>query len=374
MNRPNIELILMSTLACNMACRYCYVGQKRAACLDLDLAKRAVEQVVAYNDETRPTNIFWHGAEPLLAGIDYYREICAWTRRRYGRDRVNHHIQTNGTLLDEAWFDLFIEEHITAGVSLDGPQLIHNANRAMQDGRGSFERVYHNIHLAREKRLYLDALVVITRDTLGHEDELFDFFYDNRIEFGFEPVVLERGCSDPSIAITPREYAGVAVRLFDRWLGQPEPRLRTIIPLQDFALGVMSGRNTRCAFSRSCGRHYLAVDPSGAVYPCVRFGGDAAFCLGDIRTQSLEEIINAPRRLAFLQPRVERIKRCADCQWRNLCNSGCPQHAYAATGAIDQPDPFCASYQLIFNHVSRRLESLLNGTTSMGSVRVQPAS
>ena len=163
MNRPNVDLILMSTLACNMACKYCYVTEKRPDVMDLGLARRAIEQVMEYNDSARATNVFWHGAEPLLAGIDYYREICAWTRERYGPDKVRHHIQTNGVILNEDWYDLFIQEHITAGVSLDGPRHIHDANRMMEGGEGTFDQVYGNIRAAREKRLYLDALVVITR-------------------------------------------------------------------------------------------------------------------------------------------------------------------------------------------------------------------
>jgi uncharacterized protein len=354
---PNIELILMTTMNCNMACDYCYVTDKKAGFLDLSLARKVIEQVVDRNDPSKATNIFWHGAEPLLVGIDYYKEIFSWTRQQYGQDKVCHHIQTNGTLLNDNWFDLFIQEHITTGVSLDGTRKIHDKHRNLINGRGSFDVVFNNICKAREKKLYFDALVVINRDTLGHEDELFDFFYENRIEFGFEPIVVDPACENQVLAITPQEYANCAIHLFDRWFTQPEPRLINVLPLYDFTMAVMRGGNTRCTFSPSCGRHYLTVAPDGKVYPCVRFGGESEFVFGNILRDSLEHILTSKKRMEFLKTRTDTIAVCRKCEWKTVCNSGCPHNAYSAFGTIAERDSFCASYKMIFDYISDRVKN-----------------
>lgn len=362
MQEPNIELILMPTMICNMACDYCYVTDKKAGLMDLSLARQAIQQVVDRNDPSKATNIFWHGAEPLLAGFDYYKEIFSWTRQRYGQDKVCHHIQTNGTLLNDDWFDLFIQEHITTGVSLDGTREIHDKHRNLINGQGSFDTVFNNIRKAREKKLYFDALIVINRDTLGHEDELFDFFYENRIEFGFEPIVLDPACKNQNSAITPQEYANCAIHLFNRWFSQPEPRLKNVLPLYDFTMAVMRGGNTRCTFSPSCGRHYLTIAPDGKVYPCVRFGGNSEFILGDLLSESLEQILTSKTRMEFLKTRTDTIPVCRNCEWKTICNSGCPHNAYSAFGTIGERDSFCASYKMIFDYVSDRVNNGLENT------------
>jgi uncharacterized protein len=356
MNKPNIDLILMSTLSCNLACDYCYVADKKSGVMDLSLARKAIRQVMERNDASSPTNVYWHGAEPLLAGIDYYREICSWTRQEYGLDNICHRIQTNGTLLNNDWFDFFIQEHITTGISVDGPKEIHDLHRKTNRGQGSFELVFNNIRKAREKKLFFDALVVINRSTLGHEDELFNFFFENRIEFSFEPIVVDPGCEMGNLTITPQEYAESAIRLFDRWFYQPEARLKTILPLYDFTMAVLQGGNTRCTFSTSCGQHYLTVAPDGTVYPCVRFGGEPGFVFGNFISDSLEQILASKTRLEFLKPRSDSIPGCRSCEWNKVCNSGCPHNAFSAFGSTAERDPFCASYKIIFEHVSRHVK------------------
>lgn len=360
----------MSNLSCNLACDYCYLTEKKPGLMDLSLAKDTIQQVMDRNDPSKATNIFWHGAEPLLAGIEYYREICTWTRQKFGQDMVCHHIQTNGTLLNDEWFDLFIQEHITTGVSLDGTRAIHDSHRKTVRGQGSFDLVFNNIRKAREKKLYFDALVVINRSTLGHEDELFDFFFENYIEFGFEPIVMDRAYQVENLTITPQEYGQSAIRLFDRWFFQPEPRLKTVLPLYDFMMAVLQGGNTRCTFSPACGRNYITVDPNGMVYPCVRFGEEPGFVFGNLKSDSLEQILASKARSEFLKPRTASIPACQGCEWNQICNSGCPHNAYSAFGSTGERDPFCASYKILFEHVSRRVNDALkepvNGIAGAG--------
>lgn len=359
MQGPNIEVILMPTMACNMACDYCYVLNKYSSTMDFGLAKSVIKQIVAHNDPAVATQIYWHGAEPLLAGIDFYRKICAWTREEYGIDAVQHHIQTNGILLDEEWYDLFIQEHITVGVSLDGPREIHDAHRKTLGGRGTFEKVFTNIMAAREKKLYFDALCVITRESLGREDEIFDFFSENKIEFGFEPLVPETEQMARKLAVTPAEYGQVAIKLFDRWFFQKERRLRLVMPPYHYLKAILEGGYSYCNFSQNCARHYLAVAPSGGVHSCIMFAGRPAYAFGNIAQSSLETILKSPIRQKMLVDRASQIAKCRECHWLPICNGGCPHHALVQHGTPLQPDMFCESYRLIFAHVIKVVTDVL---------------
>lgn len=348
---PNLEIILMPTMACNMACDYCYVVEKYPGTMDLQLAKSVIEQVVAHNNPALRTRVYWHGAEPLLTGIGFYGEICAWTRERYGIDAVQHHIQTNGTLLNEEWFDLFIQEHITVGVSLDGPKEIHDAHRKTSDGRDTFETVFGNIIAARKKKLYLDALCVITRESVGNEDEIFHFFFENRIDFGFEPLVPETEQMTLCLAIKPTEYADVAIKLFDNWFFQKEPRLRMVVPPYHYLKAILEGGNSYCNFSKNCVGNYLAISPDGTVHSCIMFAARPEYAFGNIKKSRLATILESPIRQRMLLERATQITKCRNCRWLSICHGGCPHHALVQQGTLLQPDMFCESYRLIFEHV-----------------------
>lgn len=350
-SRPNLNLIILPTMACNLACDYCYILNKQPGVMSRSLLERTLCEVLQHNDPAMPTNVYWHGAEPLLAGIDFYRQACSFIHEQYPDYDVRHHIQTNGTLLNEDWFDFFISERITTGITLDGYRDLHDRHRKSRDGSGSFDRVFDNIMAARKKRLFFDVLCVVTRHTLAHEDDLFDFFYENRIAFGVEPIIPETDWMVQELSITPEEYAHVVIRLFDRWLSQPESRINVVMPAYHFAMALMTGSNTYCAFSKSCAKRYITVAPDGQVYSCIMFAGHPQMTFGNIAQTDLEEILDSPVRKEFLKPRAISLTECQRCKWITLCQAGCPYHAFVETGSISERDSFCRSYRLVFQYV-----------------------
>jgi uncharacterized protein len=366
MHRPNIELILMPTMECTMNCDYCYVVEKHSGFMDLQLAKSLIKQVVSYNNPIIPTKIYWHGAEPLMAGINFFREISAWSRERFGIDAVQHHIQTNGILLNEQWFDLIIQEHFTVGVSFDGPKVIHDFHRKTINGKGTFEIVFNNIMAARKNKLYLDALCVISRESIGREDEIFNFFYENRIDFSFEPLVIETESMNQELAITPAEYATVAIKLFDLWFFQEDYRLRMVAPPYHYLKAILEGGNSYCNFSKNCAEHYLAISPNGTAHSCIMFANYPEYSFGNIAQIGLDAVLDSPVRKKMLQPRTAQIAQCRDCRWLPICQGGCPHHALIQFGNRFQPDMFCESYSLIFEHVYNIVSSMLPDIQKVG--------
>lgn len=355
MDKQNLNLILMPTFSCNMVCDYCYVVYKKPGVMDIYLAKSAIEQSMNLNDSSLPTNVYWHGAEPLIAGIDFYSKIFEWTEENFGLDTVRHHIQTNGTLLNEHWYDIFIKHHITVGVSLDGPMILHDRHRKVKSREGSFDVVFSNISEARKRKLYFDVLCVISRDTLDHIDELFNFFWENKIDFGVEPLICEDQTQQAELGITPQEYALVITHLFDRWFYQVDRKIKNFVPAYHYVHSLLTGVNSYCNFSKCCSTHYLAVSPDGDVYSCIMFAGHPEYSFGNLKKQNMKDILASDVRKPFLSPRVELIRECQQCKWTNLCNAGCPHNALIKNGHMLAPDFFCESYKTIFSHVENAL-------------------
>lgn len=125
--------------ACNLDCHYCYYLDKavqyggRQAVMDDQLLELCIKQYIRAN-EVDTVQFCWHGGEPLLLGLDFYRRAMELQRRYADGKRIENTLQTNGTLVDEAWCDLFAANNFLVGLSLDGPGDIHDAFRLTRGG------------------------------------------------------------------------------------------------------------------------------------------------------------------------------------------------------------------------------------------------
>ena len=357
----NIHAIIMPNEICNIACTYCYVQTKSKDRMSVTLAKRIVDELLAHNNSDEPTRLIWHGGEPMLAGLPFYREITDYIGTTYPEHNVIHCIQTNGTLLDDEWVDFFLERDFKVGVSMDGWKELHDACRMTASGQGTFRRIFDNIQRARGRGLVIGILAVVTRHTIGHERELFDFFVGHKLDFGFHPITSLTPWMDNELSITSDEFADVSTTLFDLGFYQPEPRVTNVAPSHHYALAVMMGCSSGlCVLSKACADEYISVEPSGRVHICDRFSGNTELSLGNLSTQSFSEILESPVRQQFLMRWEQLIEQCGACQWAAICYGGCPHEAYAASGSIYAADPNCKAYKRIFQHVSDTIHKELD--------------
>ena len=133
-----------------LGCHYCYYLDKavqyggRQAVMDDQLLELCIKQYIRAN-EVDTVQFCWHGGEPLLLGLDFYRRAMELQRRYADGKRIENTLQTNGTLVDEAWCDLFAANNFLVGLSLDGPGDIHDAFRLTRGGKPTFERVMRTV-------------------------------------------------------------------------------------------------------------------------------------------------------------------------------------------------------------------------------------
>jgi len=356
MGKQNIHAIVMPNKVCNLACKYCYVLHKNTERMSLALAERVVDELLTYNDPASATRLIWHGGEPMLAGIDFYRHICQYIHANYPSNLVEHYIQTNGTLLKADWVDFFLAEDFRVGVSLDGWKEMHDACRKTRGQRGTFDIIFRNIMQARERGLIVGVLSVITRQMLGHEEELFDFFYRNKLDFGFHPITCLTPEMEDELSITWQEFADVTMKLFKLGLYQPEPRVTSVTPTMHYVMALMMGCPSGfCVLSENCASEYISVEPTGRVHVCDRFAGNPDLAFGNIAVESLHDILDSPVRREFLKRWEIVQEKCGDCQWSAICYGGCPHEAYAKKGTIFEPDANCEAYKTIFHQVSETI-------------------
>ena len=306
--------------ACNLDCHYCYYLDKavqyggRQAVMSDELLELYVKQYIEAN-EVPTVQFCWHGGEPLLLGVDFYRKAMDFQQKYADGKKIENILQTNGTLVDEAWCDLFAGNNFLVGISLDGPQDIHDAFRLTKGGRPTFERVMRTIEMFQRSGVEYNTLSVVNRLCEGRGGEIYRFFRDTvhsrYMQFlpAVEHVVDKPGFHRPLIvspdregarlaewSVTAKGYGGFLCDVFDVWVVSDVGR--TFVQMFDATLAQWCGVPPGvCSMGETCG-DALVVEHNGDVYSCDHFVYPE-YKLGNIRETPLSEIYRSRKRVDF---------------------------------------------------------------------------
>ena len=308
--------------ACNLDCHYCYYLDKavqyggRQAVMSDELLELYVKQYIEAN-EVPTVQFCWHGGEPLLLGVDFYRKAMDFQQKYADGKKIENILQTNGTLVDEAWCDLFAGNNFLVGISLDGPQDIHDAFRLTKGGRPTFERVMRTIEMFQRSGVEYNTLSVVNRLCEGRGGEIYRFFRDTvhsrYMQFlpAVEHVVDKPGFHRPLIvspdregarlaewSVTAKGYGEFLCDVFDVWVVSDVGR--TFVQMFDATLAQWCGVPPGvCSMGETCG-DALVVEHNGDVYSCDHFVYPE-YKLGNIRETPLSEIYCSRKRVDFGQ-------------------------------------------------------------------------
>jgi uncharacterized protein len=337
---------------CNLDCSYCYASKDAASHLDADLVLQSLGQISQYAADKgfEEVHCVWLGGEPLLAGHGFFERVGDWTATTASRIRIRHFMQTNGLLLDAAYCRLLRDAGVHLGLSLDGPQPVHDAFRRTRQGARTFSRVMDAVGLLRQHAAPFGCVAVVTRMTLGREQEVYDFFCDLGCGFRINPVIPSPETAARFARITPEEYGGSLVRFFDAW-SVPRPDRVNVSPLDNYVVSLLGGELQECQQQPSCARHSLGLKPNGDVVRCGRFQDMA---LGNLKETSLDALL-ADRASDPFRDRAAARTSCRGCLFWPQCHGGCPHNALVFGGDLAAKDPFCAAYTIIFSHIKHAL-------------------
>ena len=368
MTHKHLTVIVQTVSHCNLNCTYCYLGQQKdRKVMPLELAERVMYEVLHHNGKERPTEFIWHGGEPLLAGLPFFEEVCHIQTNGFKEYKIENSLQTNGTLMNEDWVRFFLDEGFHIGVSLDGPEQIHDSNRMFPNGHGSLDLILKNILEAKKTGLQIGILAVLTKVAIGHEEEIYKFFKDLGFNFDFSPVTTD----EPTIAITPSEYAKSAIRFFDLWFHDPNPIISVRPPASLVAAALLDGFSGECTFTENCAEDYISIGADGSVFPCNRFAGRPDFVYGNIKYEKLEVILDSGVRKRLLSRSKSMFPECASCPIQKFCNAGCPHQALEYNGSYFTRDYFCPAYQQFFPYVIEKVQEQLKHAALSDSIAIK---
>lgn len=359
---------------CNLACEYCYYLEKSRLYHDTPVEKMSDETLELYIRQylaARPlgaVEFTWHGGEPLMRPLSFYRKALALQRKYGGGRQIDNVLQTNGTMLTEDWCRFLHDNRWLVGVSIDGPQEYHDAYRRSRMGRPSFRKVTEGIRLLNRFGVEWNAMAVVNDRNAGDPLAFYRFFRDNGCRFiQFTPVVervrahadgrrlasLADGgkCRLAPFSVTPEQWGSFLCAVFDEWVRHDVGQV--FVQLFDATLanwvGEMPGL---CTVSPMCG-HAAVMEWNGDVYSCDHFVFPE-YKLGNIHDHTLTELLYSDRQRAFARMKVEGLPRqCKSCRWLRLCYGECPKNRFART-ADGEPglNYLCAGYRRFFEHAA----------------------
>ncbi len=363
-----MTIIIKPTFNCNFRCSYCYLtnGVKSdSRMMKYEIAENLISQVIALcHKQSRNTlTLIWHGGEPLLWGIENYRRIFEFAEKHCDGVRIRQCMQTNLSLIDAEYIELFKEYKVKVGFSLDGTKSINDLQRRTIKGEGTFDIIMDKVAMCRTAGLDIGCILVGSRNFVGHIGEVYDFLCANNLNFKFNPLFNagEAVNAGASIAISPEEYAEMAIELFDLWYYDKEHALKETTFIDIASYFVSKTKKSRgCMFAANCQDSFMAVSPSGEIFPCGRFcETDTRFSYGNINEEPLEDIL-LRRRRSEPYVRYDFIKEssCNKCQFFNLCHGGCLHDGYLNGSNFKSKTFLCAAYKHIFRHIMQRMSEV----------------
>lgn len=351
---------------CNMACGYCFYTEKQA--LFGPLAKHRMSDTIleemirqVMDQAGEQVSLTWQGGEPTLMGLDFFRRAIDFQQRYGSRQVVGNGFQTNGLLIDDDWADFFRQYNFLVGLSIDGPEHVHDHYRKMGNGRGTWDRVLKSARRMLDKGVSVNALTVVNDYSVGFPREIYDFHKDNGLAYmQFIPCV-ENAPGQPEgmapFSVPPEPYGAFLCTLFDLWLADFADGLPTTsIRFFESLIFVYAGLTPPdCTLCNRCGS-YVVVEHNGDVFSC-DFFVEPGWRLGNVMEGRLDAMLNGRRQTDFGKAKAVRPKVCRDCPWAPVCKGGCPKDR-RHTPRAGHLNHLCPGMKRFFAHADPDLHRL----------------
>ncbi len=351
---------------CNMLCAYCFYLEKsflfpddKAHRMGEDVLEEMVKKVMTQGEQQ--VSFSWQGGEPTLMGLPFFEKAVGF-EEKYGHGHsVGNGLQTNGILIDAAWAKFLKDYSFLVGLSIDGPEHIHDHYRLMKNGKGSWSLVVDKAKLLLDSDVKVNALAVLNDYSVQFPEEIYDFhksFGLNHMQF--IPCVetdLKEPTRAASFSASAHAYGKFLCKLFDLWQADFERDLpTTYIRFFDSVFFSYVGFSPpECTLLDECGV-YVVVEYNGDVYSC-DFFVEHDWKLGNVMKNDLIHMLNSQKQKRFGRMKAELPNYCRKCSWLLYCRGGCTKDRIRDPQDRDL-NHFCQSYKMFFEHADARLKKM----------------
>ena len=375
---------------CNLDCKYCFYLEKEKLYPDKsnwrmpdNVLERYIQQYIE-GQEVPEVSFAWQGGEPTLMGLDFFKRIVGYQQKYANGKTVTNAMQTNGTLLDDEWCAFLAENKFLVGLSMDGPEKLHDRYRVDKKGNPSFEQVMRGLRLMKKHNTQFNILCVVNRVNSKHPMDVYRFFRAEGSGFmQFIPLVERAGMPDSGLtlaeppllpilgqaagdepvspvtpwSVEPLAFGEFLSAIFDEWVRRDVGQ--QFVQIFDVMLGLWLGMPASlCVFAETCGTA-MALEHNGDLYSCDHYVYPR-YKLGNIMESTIAELVDLPMQKKFGQDKLDTLpKFCRECDVRFACNGECPKHRFLRT-----PDGepglnyLCAGYKEFLHHIDPHMQAM----------------
>ena len=362
----NSVLIKPSGPDCNLDCTYCFYLEKSALFnqnpvhrMSDQVQEETIRQVMQQSGDN--VSLAWQGGEPTLMGLEFYQRAIE-LEMKYGHGQsVGNGLQTNGLLLSRDWAKFLNKYDWLVGLSLDGPEFIHDHFRFDKAGKGTHGRVENNAKMLLDEGVSVNAMSCVTNHSVKYPEELYNYYKGLGLTFmQFIPIV-ETDKNDPTKAadfsVSAEDYGHFLNKLFDLWLadfkdGQPTTSIRHFESVFYSYVGLEA---PECTMMKECGP-YVVVEHNGNVYSC-DFFVEPKWKLGNVMHDRIINMLNSKKQTIFGLAKAQLPRDCRQCSWLTKCYGGCTKDRIKDPRDNHKPR-FCAAYKLFFKHADPTLSGM----------------
>jgi uncharacterized protein len=311
-------VVMQPTTLCNLDCSYCYLPFRASdRRMSVDVAAAVAESVNAWARDNSRFSLVWHGGEPLAAGRAALADLMA------PFVGVEHHVQTNATLIDDAWCEFFTAHDMRVSVSIDGPQW-RNAERVDRGGREAYQKIMRGVGALKRHGIGFSALAVVTDPRPGLADELYAFFLDLGCDvLGINIEELE-GVNRRSNAHETDAVRGFWAELITAWRRAPRIHVREVEWTLRYAAAELAGTADEVLPRRldpiptvGYDGSVVLLSPELAGFSDPRFGD---FTSGNVLARPLREITREAAGTRWIRDFLAGVELCrASCPYFGFC-------------------------------------------------------
>ncbi len=356
-------LIKPASADCNLHCAYCFYLD-RSALYPETKCHRMPDKVLAkmissyMKTEQKQYAFGWQGGEPTLMGVDFFRRATE-LQQKYGKNGalVANGLQTNATLIDREFAKHLAKYKFLVGVSLDGPENIHNRYRITANGHGSYADVLRGIKHLKQNNVEFNILTLVTSANVKKAKEVYRFLCDMGFFYHqYIPCVEFDNKGHPMpFSISGEEWGDFLCGIFDEWIKR-DMRKVSVRLFDSILTLIVDGVYNVCRMGDNCCQ-YFVVEHNGDIYPC-DFFVESKKKLGNIMNDSWEELQTSPKYIEFGKKKALWNKGCDRCEYLKYCSGDCLKHRLYKRDNSKDLSWLCKGWKQLFNHVLPELKKI----------------
>ncbi|WP_026971626.1 anaerobic sulfatase maturase [Aliagarivorans marinus] len=361
---------------CNLDCKYCYYLRKQEryeADASMQMSEALLEHYIRSHIDAQPATakhieFSWQGGEPALRGLAFYEKAIE-LQRQYMREGISYtnNFQTNGTLINDRWAAFFKKHNFLVGISIDGDKRNHGPTRPNLKSESSFNQTLRGLEALKRHEVRFNTLSVVHSDNA----HLGKHTYNYLKSLGATVIQFQPCMEDPrdrrtekDWSLTPEQWGQFLCEVFDEWKTSDVGDV--FVQFFENTLGILAGQPSQmCFYGEVCGQQMM-LEHDGSVYSCDHFSYNE-YRVGQLKAldplsipvnevpssndTDLGKIAGSTKQLSFGTNKWLNLpKQCIECDFRPLCNGGCPKDRIATNDSQSGVNALCAGYKQFFLH------------------------